>query len=1515
MGLKSDQSDNKGLFESFSAQYSHFIPEAHRQFYSPVDLEVFMKARFGFFNTKPGEITLNIYNPGTELFWLVNSTVIEVLMPDSPFIVDTLLDYLNSRERRINLLIHPVFETSRDEKGNLLSIAPAGSNSKSLESYVYLEIARATPGEINTISKDILKNLKELRTIVVDYKETNGKLIDYKSEPEFVAEQIEWLEKNFVILGSSILSTNELKPPYKGLLKQTSLRKLLNSELGKIKNKVQIDLIQYVETKITTTVNKRRPLYLLVLNSNKKLLIAGHFAHRSQKLIRDDIPALKHKLTAIANDLHASPSSHMRKELFKAAQLLPVEVLFTRNSETLKEMFSQIIFGVYQDEVEFSYHMDNIYNQLWIQGIIPMRDAGQIPGKQFSEYFINNNIDIHHHIRQQVNRNEIVFISCSSQNITPNKIRTYLEDNEDLFFSSWSSKFRRVVSQRHVGDKNTNEVMTRYFSGITPDHEIHQYPEETLYDLERLERLKPEDGYKVHYHSRKTGQDAIKIHSTGLAPLSDMIPVLTSFGLVILSEKTFVYTYNTKELYTFSFAIQGMGIKENDDKTRIARAIEAVLNKKTPSDPGNALVITAGLDKKELVLIKALVGYYYQITKSHSRYSLHNILIKYSDFSRSLINLFHARFDEDAKNGELTDTYNKVMKSFRDLESAYDETICKTFLSIVSAIIRTNYYVSSGEVAFKIQCAKLGHLLPKPVPLYEIYVYGYDIEGIHLRGGAVARGGLRWSDRTDDFRTEVLGLMKAQMVKNTLIVPVGSKGGFVIKNRTFRDRAEFQEAGVDTYRRYISALLDLTDNISSRGKVIPARNIKRHDGDDPYLVVAADKGTATFSDIANEISESRNFWLMDAFASGGRNGYDHKVQGITARGAWESVRRHFHEMGQNPEKDNITGVAIGDMAGDVFGNGMLLSRSMKLVAAFNHKHIFLDPDPDPEKSFKERTRLFKQVQGWDSYKPNLISKGGGVFERAARAIALTEPVRTVLGIDETSLSGEELIQAILRAPVDLLWNGGIGTYIKASHESHFEAGDHSNDRVRVNASELRTRVIGEGGNLGLTQAARMEAALNGVRLNTDAIDNSAGVDMSDHEVNLKILLNGLLKKKKIKDLAERNAIIRKYEDEEIRLVLSHNIENNLALSLDTLRTPEQFTHFRSLIKFLNREGLLNRENDSIPFEVDLDIIEGTTRTLSRPLLSSLMGFSKLYLSQTFLESTDFKDPWYDRFALGYFPREVAKIYEAEIKSHQLKREIIITEVVNKIVNNAGIVFFHRMVQRSGESLMKIADAYIRCVEFINAEKLRGLIGRELPSELLYNYLIELEERIFRIILRVIEDNTILKKLNEKNTGQFESILEASSEQSHFRIPRPLKGFYRSLGKENAARVLKGFQVIDVLEDTFNIYIQNQGKQYVWDVNVYFHVMEKYKIPELRKIVRGIKTDSHWELQFLSKIESAIEDLTGKIIRLSDQKKRKSLVEVRKNLTNIIDDIISANERGDLHTSAFYEMILYMNTIL
>ena len=878
-------------------------------------------------------------------------------------------------------------------------------------------------------------------------------------------------------------------------------------------------------------------------------------------------------------------------------------------------------------------------------------------------------------------------------------------------------------------------------------------------DVEHLAALKGPDDLGLSLFRAHQGVGGLRFkfyRQLDDIPLSDALPMMENMGLRVITEHPYRLHANGMLLYIQDFEVETpaeFDVEALD--VNFEEAFARIWRGEAENDGFNRLIIAAGISWRQVAMLRAYCKYLQQVGVPFSQAYVEETFHRYPLLARLLVELFEARFDprtgseskadiqagmaelrqqlESLAGGDAAtlaalapviesrssrrelqvEVTRKVLKSLLDRVSSLDEDrILRSFIGVIEATLRTSFYqlgaggAEKGYVSYKFDSSHVPDL-PKPRPYREIFVYGPRVEGIHLRFGPVARGGLRWSDRREDFRTEVLGLVKAQMVKNTVIVPVGSKGGFISKKPPANgDRDAVWAEGVACYKMFINGLLDITDNLAD-GKVVHPVDVVRHDQDDPYLVVAADKGTATFSDIANGIAREHGYWLDDAFASGGSVGYDHKGMGITAKGAWESVKRHFRAMGRDSQKQDFTVVGIGDMSGDVFGNGMLLSKHIRLLAAFDHRHIFLDPNPGAARTFKERQRLFKLPRSsWQDYDTSLISEGGGVFPRSAKSIPVSPQVREALGIDgaTSAMSPAELMSAILKSPVDLLWNGGIGTYVKASSESHADVGDRANNPLRVDGRDLRCKVVGEGGNLGLTQLGRIEAGLHGVLLNTDFIDNSAGVDTSDHEVNIKILLNGEVQKKKL-TVEARNQLLAEMTDEVAGLVLVDNYRQNQAISLMERMSVSRLGSKQHFIRTLEAQGLLDRQIEYLPSDADLLERKARGQGLTRPELSVLLSYAKLVLFQQLVDSNVPEDPYLSKELVRYFPQPLQEKYAKSMQQHRLKREIIATAVTNSMVNRMGATFALRMHEDTGRSPAEIAEAYTIAREALDARAL------------------------------------------------------------------------------------------------------------------------------------------------------------------------------------------------------------------
>lgn len=878
--------------------------------------------------------------------------------------------------------------------------------------------------------------------------------------------------------------------------------------------------------------------------------------------------------------------------------------------------------------------------------------------------------------------------------------------------TSWKEGLKSALIKEY-GNKKGPALFKQYGENF-PDDYADNYPiERAVSDIHHIEKISDKNPLLIHLYFQPQGKENILhlrlFQQQRPIPLSDILPMLENLDLRTDSESAYeLPCQNKSSIYISDFSIIYNRGSIDLDKVMglFQEAFTHIYFNRSENDGFNKLVLGASLSIREIIILRAYAKYLRQTGFRFSQAYIENALINQAEISKYLVELFLCMHHPANKENTCELSEAKIIKALESVKSLDEDKIIRQLLALINATLRTNYFQDKSHQEIETLSLKLNSRsipdLPLPTPLYEVFVYSTRFEAIHLRNTKVARGGIRWSDRPEDFRTEILGLMKAQVVKNAVIVPSGAKGGFVLKKGYSKDEA------INCYKAFIHGLLDITDNIKDK-KVVRPRNVVCYDDTDPYLVVAADKGTASFSDIANSISLERGFWLGDAFASGGKNGYDHKKMGITARGAFESIKRHFRELEINVLKTDITVVGIGDLSGDVFGNGMIYTEHTKLIAAFDHRNIFVDPDPEPKSSYKERVRLFNlPTSSWEDYNPKLISRGGGVWKRSLKSIPISAQMQKALGIKETALPPNELVRAILKAPVDLLFNGGIGTYVKSSDESNADVGDRSNDYCRINGQDLRCKVVGEGGNLGFTQLGRIEYALKGGLINTDFIDNSAGVDCSDHEVNLKILLdnevrNGSLSEKK------RDEILASLTDEVAALVLNDNYNQALVLSFSAQAAIKNMNLHINYLKELEALGVINRKVEFMPDEKELSERKSAGLSLTRPEIAVMLAYTKIWIKHEILKTSLPEDDFLCQILTTAFPAKLNKKYAKEMFEHKLKRDIIATQLSNQVVNDMGITFVYRLQMETGSTIEEILKAYAIASRIYGTIELQKLI--------------------------------------------------------------------------------------------------------------------------------------------------------------------------------------------------------------
>ncbi len=1155
-----------GACEAFVRQYYHWVPAEDLTERNSLDLYGAAVAHWNLAQHRSaGEAKVHVYNPEFDQHgWSSQHTVVEIVSDDMPFIVDSVTMALARHGYSIDLVIHPVIRVRRDENGDLLEVLEAGTPAKDAiaESVLHAEVIREPDTqELKQLHLHIERVLTEVRGAVEDWKPMRAHAEQMIEELEADPPPVErreldevkaflgWLtDDHFTFLGyreykfeqrDGDTGLSVIPGTGLGILRQdpeTQFKKLRPKALELARDRHLLVL-----TKANSRSTVHRPAYLDYIGV-KKFDVDGHvvgerrflglWTTAAYKASPREIPLLRAKFTSVLERSGFPPDSHDAKGLVDFLESYPRDALFQTDTGELFEIAMRMLGLGERQRVRLFLRHDQLDRFIACLVTIPRdrfnTENREKVGRILLETFNGTHMDWSLQLSESVLA-RVYYIVHTPDGVPTDYDLFEIEDRLVKATRAWGDDLRAALIAEH-GEQKGLKLLKRYEDAFPPGYRSDWEPRSAVADITRLEELADRDeGLPIInlYRPLEAGEGAVrcKLYSAREISLSDVLPTFEHMGAKVVDERPYeVSPSDGDRAWIYDFGMRGSTEDLEEVREIFQDAFLEVWKGELEDDGLNALVLAAALTGRQVTVIRAIAKYLRQGGISFSDAYMERTLLAHSKITALLVQLFFARFDaeEGPDLGKSERLATEIGEAIEAVESLDQDRILRSFLSVLQALLRTNFFRTDDDgrarpfLSFKIDPEQVP-VLPLPRPKYEIFVYSPRFEGVHLRGGRVARGGLRWSDRPEDFRTEILGLMKAQMVKNALIVPVGSKGGFVLKQPPQEGgREALQNEAIECYKMFLSGLLDLTDNIVNNETVAPER-VLRYDDADPYLVVAADKGTASFSDIANEVSNQYGFWLGDAFASGGSHGYDHKAMGITARGAWESVKRHFRELGTDIQNDDFTVVGVGDMSGDVFGNGMLLSPHIKLIGAFNHAHVFIDPDPDPKQSFEERKRMFdKGRSAWSDYDESKLSEGGGIYPRNAKSIEISSQAKEALGIEADTLSPIELIRAMFKAPVDLLWNGGIGTYVKSREESHADAGDKSNDLVRVNGDELRCRVVGEGGNLGFTQKGRIEYALRGGpegkggRINTDAIDNVAGVNCSDHEVNIKILLNSLI---------------------------------------------------------------------------------------------------------------------------------------------------------------------------------------------------------------------------------------------------------------------------------------------------------------------------------------------------------------------------------------------------------------------
>lgn len=1302
----------------------------------------------------PGMPNVRVENISGHGQGLDTVTIVEILNDNMPFLLDSVMAEISEAGYDIRFVVHPIVTLTRADDGALKQFDGNGQISANAkrESLIHLHIDRLEAEALSSLNDSLTATLKDIRLVVADWKpmlaRVQAVIDNLKSVPPplpvgELAEAIQFLEwlvgNNFTFLGvrdyvvegrgtkSKLEPVNDsglglLRDQDVGLLRRGRQPVTMTPELREFLSQPRSLII--TKANLRSRVHRRTHLdYVGIKLFDMKgaltgeLRLCGLFTSTAYTSAARTIPYLRRKIEGVITRSGFDPDSHSGKALVNIVEQYPRDELFQIDVETLTDFAHRILQLEERPRVRVLTRVDKFERFISILVYLP-RDR----------YTTQTRTEIGHMLANTLNGRvsswtaaypegslaRLHFIIGRGDKPFGKANAPALESVITAILKTWRDRLSDHLSTRFPPEQ-ARKLCNRYLDAFSPAYSDSYSAVKAVDDIQILERLREGRELAITFYKpddAPADELGLKIfHRGGAIPLSTRVPMLEAMGFKAISESSVDIEPQGEEAHAITLhdvkLSRGDGVATDFAPfyERLEALFMAVWQGRAESDGFNELGLKSGLAWREIALIRAVARYLRQARLLYSQDYVWATLIKHSAVASDLVALFAARFgpipnaSQNARKTRQAAITARIEGRFAAVESLDEDRILRRFLNVIQSMLRTNFYqldnagLPKATIAFKLNSRQL-EKLPEPRPMVEISVYSPRVEGIHLRFGRIARGGIRWSDRPQDFRTEVLALVKAQQVKNAVIVPVGAKGGFVPKRLPpSTDRQAWLAEGIGAYQDFIASLLDVTDNIDADGKTVVRENVVRWDGDDPYLVVAADKGTATFSDTANAISLKYGHWLGDAFASGGSAGYDHKKMGITARGAWEAVKRHFREVDVDIQSTPFTVAGVGDMSGDVFGNGMLLSQHIKLVAAFDHRDIFIDPSPDVAASHAERQRIFDLPRSsWNDYNKSLISAGGGIFPRNAKSIALTPQMQTLLGLDRAEATPQEVMTAILKAPVDLLWFGGIGTYIRASTEGNDEVGDRANDAIRISADELRCKALGEGANLGMTQRARIESANRGIRLNTDAIDNSAGVNTSDVEVNIKIALGQAVSAGKLNE-QNRNTLLASMTDEVASLVLRNNYLQSLALSLAERRGAEDLGFARRLMRNLEQAGRLDRAVEYLPQDWEIDERAARNAGLTRPELAVLLAYAKLSLFDELLNSSVPDDSYLGKELARYFPANLNAKFGTFIEGHRLRREIIATMLSNSIINRGGPTLLPRIVDQTGASAPDIAAAF------------------------------------------------------------------------------------------------------------------------------------------------------------------------------------------------------------------------------
>ncbi len=1504
-------STSTNLIKKMTLAFFRQVSKPDLRTLKPADVAAIGRSVFDWAkDRKPRQSKVRVFNPKLQGDgWETPHTVIQIVTDDRPFLVDSVSSELAYQKLALEAIFHPVLHVARGGKsGRISDVSGAERDGFAPESYMNIHLEQQLPPDLcDSLERCLLKTLDDVTEATDDWRpmlETaEAVLKEMEHYPSSVdkgraAEARAFLQylckNNFTFLGYRRYEFTEGKGgtlsrtvPGSALGVPKSDRSLV---FGSGRNSPEVEALKTTADPVMVSklidcyarVHRRVPMDAIsikIFDRKGKLtgshLFVGLFTSSTYSCRTSEVPLVRRKVKDVLERMRLMPNSHDRKAAEHILEKFPRDELFQYTTEGLIKTVEGILLLQERHRVALFMRRDPLGRYMSCLVYVP-RDRYdtrfRLQAERLLEKRIGGRSTNFYTTLDDSPLARALFTIKLDPGKRPDVDHAELEQELIDLARAWPERLKKSLSDMK-GRVDGNALHRLYADAFPMAYQDAVSADNAVHDIEHIDAIRRGgDDIRVDlYQPRGSGGNDFRLkvyRRQKPVALSDILPILENMGLRSISENPYevkpsdmtvsVWVHDLTLRFKGAESVNLAGIKPSFEETLLK-----IWHRQADDDGLNQLVITAGLSWREVLLLRAYNNFWHQARSSFSRRYVEQVLGMYPGITCSLIDLFKALHDPAAQKNsaarvsKITKDISNGLKAVQKLDH---DRILRGFRSLVLGTLRTNYYQRDDQgrekpwLSIKLDSKNIAEL-PLPRPMVEIFVFSSRVEAIHLRGGKIARGGIRWSDRHDDFRTEILSLMKSQMVKNTVIVPVGAKGGFIVKQPPKEGgREAYQREGIECYKILVRALLDITDNYV-KGKVVPAQGIVRRDGNDPYLVVAADKGTATFSDIANALSLERGFWMGDAFASGGATGYDHKAMAITARGAWECVKRHFRELGKDIQSEDFTVMGVGDMGGDVFGNGMLLSRHIRLLGAMNHVHIFCDPNPDPAKSFKERERLFKARGGWSEYDKSVLSKGGRVFERSAKSLDLTPEIRAAFGITAKSVTPDELIRAMLVAEVELLYFGGIGTFIKASKQSHADADDKGNDALRVDARDIRAKVIGEGANLGVTQLARVEFARKGGKINTDFLDNSGGVDCSDHEVNIKILLGDVVASGLL-TLPQRNKLLASMKPSVAQLVLEDNYQQSQALSVTLAKGAEQMPLFTDFIRELEREGKIKRALEGLPDDETIARIMQDKGSLTRPEMAVLLSYSKMTLYDDILASDIPDDPFCLSFLFDYFPAELHK-YGKPIRRHLLRREIIATMITNFLVNKMGPVFVRSRIKKHGSTTAEVVRAFLLSAAIYDAAHIwKDIEGQDakIPAAMQT----EANHDVIRLIKRSVnwflryggKDGVLaedVKRFKPRVDALRRGLGQVVSPAIRQIMADSEKMLLAGLMPPKLAATVASLPVLASANDIVNISFG--GKQDIKSLaSVYFGAGDRLGLDWLRQTVGAYVTDDHWQLR-------------------------------------------------------------------